>query len=437
MVNIAAVCRAAAFFLPVLAAAQSGVVGTPSGFAAGTTGGGDAAAAAPSDVAELISWLEDETPRVILIDKEFNFLGTEGTKSDQGCRPDSNKCPGKGGQDAINQANWCDNGNAGEGVSAVTVKYDQAALKGIAVKSNKSIVGVGDKGVLKGKGLSLTGGVENVIIQNIHITDLNPEYIWGGDAITLAGSDKVWMRFLREHPTSCYILYYAFNSKTNARNVDHVKISLVGRQMIVTGYDKAGRVTISNSEFDGQTDWSASCNGEHYWTVLVYGADDQITFANNYMHDTSGRSPKIGGADGAGITFHAVNNVFQTNKGHNFDIGSGAEVLLEGNTFNECNQPITSKSANEGGAIFNTPSGSESSCSSYLKRACQANTLTSSGDFGTYKDTSVLEGFNGATSIWEAVSAEEAAASVIANAGIGKLQGGASNSTAKFRRFQS
>ncbi|KAB2572848.1 putative pectin lyase a precursor protein [Lasiodiplodia theobromae] len=404
MVNMGAVCRAAAFFLPALVAAQSGVVGTPSGFATGVTGGGDASPAAPSDVAELISWLEDETPRVILVDKEFNFIGTEGTKSDTGCRPDSNTCPDNGGQDAINEANWCSSD-----YPSVDVKYDQAAMEGINVKSNKSLVGVGDKGVLKGKGLRLTGGVENIIIQNVHITDLNPQYIWGGDAITLAGSDKVW--------------------------IDHCKFSLVGRQMIVTGYDKAGKVTISNNEFDGTTDWSASCNGEHYWTVLVYGADDQITFANNYMHDTSGRSPKIGGADGAGITFHAVNNVFQTNKGHNFDIGSGAEVLLEGNVFNDCNQPITAKSASEGGAIFNTPSGSESSCSSYLKRDCVANSLTSSGDFGEYKDTSVLEGFNGATSIWEAVSADEAGSDVVANAGIGKLSGGASNSTAKFRRF--
>lgn len=196
MVNMAAVCRAAAFFLPALVAAQSGVVGTPTGFAAGVTGGGSAAAAAPADVDELISWLGDDTARVILIDKEFNFLGTEGTKSEQGCRPDSNTCPDNGGQDAINQANWCDNGSAGDGSSAVTVKYDQAALKGIPVKSNKSIVGVGDKGVLKGKGLSLTGGVENVIIQNIHITELNPQYIWGGDAITLAGSDKVWSKYI-------------------------------------------------------------------------------------------------------------------------------------------------------------------------------------------------------------------------------------------------
>lgn len=47
--------------------------------------------------------------------------------------------------------------------------------------------------MLRGIGLRLSGGVSNVIIQNIHITQLNPQYIWGGDAITLVGTDRVWI----------------------------------------------------------------------------------------------------------------------------------------------------------------------------------------------------------------------------------------------------
>ena len=48
--------------------------------------------------------------------------------------------------------------------------------------------------------------------------------------------------------------------------IDHCKITLIGRQMIVTGYEKAGRLTICNCEFDGRTSWSAEYNGQHYWT---------------------------------------------------------------------------------------------------------------------------------------------------------------------------
>lgn len=167
----------------------------------------------------------------------------------------------------------------------VEVTYDVAATNPIDVKSNKSLVGVGDKGVIRGKGFRFVNGAENIIFQNVEITELNPQYIWGGDALQFSGSDLIW--------------------------IDHVRISLVGRQMIVTGFESAGRVTISNSEFDGTTSWSASCNGEHYWTFLFVGEGDQITFANNWIHDTSGRCPKVGDQ----ATLHTVNNYFQTNKG--------------------------------------------------------------------------------------------------------------------------
>ena len=73
-------------------------------------------------------------------------------------------------------------------------------MSGINVGSNKSIIGVGNKGVIRGKGLRMANGAKNVIIQNSHITDLNPQYIWGGDAITLDGSDLVWVgKFNRVH----------------------------------------------------------------------------------------------------------------------------------------------------------------------------------------------------------------------------------------------
>jgi pectin lyase len=32
-----------------------------------------------------------------------------------------------------------------------------------------------------------------VIIQNIRITDINPQFVWGGDAIDLSGATNVWV----------------------------------------------------------------------------------------------------------------------------------------------------------------------------------------------------------------------------------------------------
>ena len=78
--------------------ATYGVVGKPEGFGSGTTGGGNAACVVPSGTQQLKEWLADSTARCIVLDKEFNFKGTEGTATETGCRPASNKCPGNGGK---------------------------------------------------------------------------------------------------------------------------------------------------------------------------------------------------------------------------------------------------------------------------------------------------------------------------------------------------
>jgi pectin lyase len=139
-----------------------------------------------------------------MIDRTWDFRNSDGTTTGQCCSDNvTTKCPGGSSQGQLWIQNTCASG------TFVSCTYDNAATKPIDVKSNKSIVGVGSKGVIMGKGLRLRGGVSNIIIQNIHITNLNPQYVWGGDAITLDDCDRVW--------------------------IDHNKISLIGRQMIVSG----------------------------------------------------------------------------------------------------------------------------------------------------------------------------------------------------------
>ena len=53
------------------------------------------------------------------------------------------------------------------------------------MRDNKTIRGIGKNGVLIGKGLSLRN---NVINQNVHITELNPHLVWGGGAFFIPGS---------------------------------------------------------------------------------------------------------------------------------------------------------------------------------------------------------------------------------------------------------
>lgn len=240
--------RYATFVSTIIAALLRGadaaaVKGSAEGFAKGVTGGGSASAVYPTTTAQLVSYLGDSSARNIYLDRTFDFTGSEGTASETGCAPYGTA---SGCQTAINKNNWCTNYQPNS--PKVNVKYDKAGILGITVKSNKSIIGVGSAGIIKGKGLRIVSGAKNVIIQNIHITNLNPQYVWGGDAITIDNSDMVW--------------------------IDHVTTSLIGRQHIVLGNNPSGRVTISNNFIDGRTSWSATCNGYHYWGLYFTGSND-------------------------------------------------------------------------------------------------------------------------------------------------------------------
>lgn len=246
-------------FLPLERRATT-VSGKAEGFAASVTGGGDAAAVTPTTTDELVKYLGDSSPRVIVLDREFDFRGTEGTTTDSGCSPWGT---GSACQIAINKDDWCTNYEP-DAPKVDKITYDAAGTLGINVASDKTLVGSGSKAVIYGKGLRIVSGAKNIIIQNIHVTEINPQYVWGGDGITIDGSDLIW--------------------------IDHVKTSRIGRQHIVLGEGASNRVTISNSEIDGQTDWSATCDGNHYWGMYFTGSGDLITLKNNYIHHTSGRS---------------------------------------------------------------------------------------------------------------------------------------------------
>lgn len=238
----------AVFFASLLAAlvgssAAAGVTGAAEGFAKGVTGGASGSTVTPTTTAELVSYLGDSSARVILLTKTFDFTGSEGSVTATGCAPYGT---GSACQKAINQNSWCDNYQPN--AAKVSVTYDKAGVSAITVGSNKSLVGVGSAGVIKGKGLKIVSGAKNVIIQNVHITNLNPSLVWGGDAITINNADLVW--------------------------IDHVTTSLIGRQHIVLGTSASNRVTISNSKIDGKTSWSAYCDTYHYWGVYFAGSSD-------------------------------------------------------------------------------------------------------------------------------------------------------------------
>lgn len=127
---------------------------------------------------------------------------------------------------------------------------------------------------------------------------------------------------------------------------------------------------------------------------------------------------------------HDSSAAILTNSSHNFDIEEGAQILFEGNVFEDCKAPMTEAALAVTSGLFNTPTSSDASkCSSALGRDCQVNSLSNSGDFGSFTDTAVVDAVGAADSIWEAMAADEVAAYVKANAGIGKLSDSSSSST--------
>ncbi|KAK6591602.1 Pectin lyase 1 [Botrytis cinerea] len=256
----------------------------------------------------------------------------------------------------------------------------------------KSIVGVGSAGKIKVE-VSTLQVLKNIIIQNVEFVEMNPKYIWGGDAISVDGTDLLW--------------------------IDHVKISRIGRQFITMGPGASNRVSITNSEFDGSTLWSAKCNNHHYWTLYFTGSQDSVTFKGNYIHNTSGRGPKVGGLHSSvkpNVFLQAANNYWSDIAGNAFQIGEGAKVLAEGNIFEKANTPV----------IFDIPSNplwSSSSgvagCASALGRNCQANSLVSSGSFAG-SNTDVLTAAKG-MSLAPVADVGTTKANVLKNAGIGKI----------------
>ncbi|KUI61536.1 Pectin lyase B [Cytospora mali] len=369
-----------AIFLAALAriASAVGVTGAAEGFAKGVTGGGTATPVYPTTTAQLVSYLGDSSARVIILDGTYDFRNTEGTTTSTGCAPwgTASAC-----QVAINQNDWCTNYEPD--APTTSVSYDNAGILGITVNSNKSIVGKNGAKII-GKGLRMVG-VKNIILQNVEITNINPKYVWGGDAITLDNTDLIW--------------------------VDHVTTSLIGRQHIVLGTDASNRVTISNCYFDGYSTWSATCDNHHYWGMYFDGSNDMVTFKNNYIYHMSGRSPKVQG----NTLLHAVNNYWYdyTSTGHGFEVGKGAYVLAEGNVFQ--NVPIEVESSSFAGEMFSVPS-TVAACKTNLGRDCQVNIYGSSGTM-SYTSTDFLVNFKGKNIAAAAAASSSMETTIPANAG--------------------
>lgn len=68
-------------------AAAKKVSGAAEGFAQGATGGDSATPVAARNIQGLVTNLTDKSPRAIVLDRTYDFIGSEGTVRATGCAP--------------------------------------------------------------------------------------------------------------------------------------------------------------------------------------------------------------------------------------------------------------------------------------------------------------------------------------------------------------
>ncbi|KAL4917578.1 pectin lyase fold/virulence factor [Aspergillus aurantiobrunneus] len=335
-------------FLSATLASSQAVSGSAEGFASGVTGGGDATPVYPADTAELGSLLSSEGEQVIVLTKTYDFTGTSATGT---------ACYSWGTGEGC-QLILQDDCN---GEQSTVATYDAAGPTPIPVASDKTLLGEGGEGAIKGKGLSFTDGVSNVIVQNIKIAELNPQFVWGGDALTFDG-------------LMCLELILAV-----------YQTSLIGRVHYVFGYEANSQISLSNNFFNGETTYSTSCDG-----------------------------PALSGT----TLFHACNNVWEENPGHATEGNEQGQGLFEGNVFTNV-ATIADDTTWEAGSLFlsSADGTGNDACESYIGRSCASSIYTNSGDMSAYTDASFLSGWGDLT-IAECAEASEIEGSVSQSAGV-------------------
>lgn len=387
-----------------------GVSKSPIGFAAGVTGGAGGKTVRVSTADDLIKALcgsndgstcTDDEARVIEIDGIIDMTDHEGSGTASGCEGGQICSPASGFKTEITLGftpSEVQNNCRGKTVNTYT--YKKAATKGIRIGSNKTLVGIGANASIKGKGLYIDND-ENIIVRNISITDLNEGMVWGGDAVKIPNAKRVWL--------------------------DHNYIARAGRQLISTGTgDGKGvvdDVTISNNEFDGRTTWSTSCDGTHYWTMLMH-SNGKVTMSGNYLHHFGGRGPRIA-SHGEGALVHIVNNYFADSSGHAIDYDGNSRVLVEGNHFSKVPAPVATDPGGSGQlfGFYKQSEATKSVCKAALGRQCNPNVASPRPTDGKMvQDSSVLSALKSVSSrVVKPYSTADVPDTVKANAGTGKI----------------
>lgn len=173
----------------------------------------------------------------------------------------------------------------------------------IKVGSNKTLRGLGSGATLQGVSLSIENQ-SNIIVQNLKISEINPDLVEAGDGLTINGSHHVW--------------------------IDHCEFSMISDGYLDIRYGSSA-VTVSHNRIVGKNQYV--CGGQHHYISLV--SDSQATFSHNYFDHPSGRNPKV--SDDSQV--HIYSSYYQGVSYFCANAGAGAELLVEGNHYLDSRYP--------------------------------------------------------------------------------------------------
>ncbi len=284
--------------------------GVPIGFAtvqsedvSTTTGGGALRPDFVTTCTELKRLLEDDQPRVIVVDGSIDcHLATP-----QPVTVCVRACDAQTGDSRnmyrvlLPEATDC---SAISGWSASDPTEQRARNETlINLSSNKTLLGRDANAAIFGATLYIRNQ-SNVIVQNIAFADVNPTLVEAGDAITIQASHHVW--------------------------VDHCSFARIS-DGFVDAIDGSQSITISWNRFDG--DNPDACGQRHNYATTFEGAS--VTLHHNFYNRTLGCSPKLG----AGSRGHLFDNYWLDVLYYAIQVGSESQAIVQSNYFEDSKQP--------------------------------------------------------------------------------------------------
>jgi pectate lyase len=269
----------------------------PSGYGAAARGGEGATPVLVSTATELTSALEDDDKAVILIPEGLLDLRLTAAN--------------------IVQQATCPTPCTGSNKTVYTVLLATATCpvalvnrprndRRIQVGSNKTIVGLGRGALLRGASFDL-GTSTNVILRNLSIFDVNPTMIEAGDAISLTQPSDAWV----DHCTFKWISDGFTDASAGTTNV-----------------------TISWSHYDGLSD--DACSGHHPRASQF--VDAVGTLHHNFWDHVDTHAPTVSHPT---ARVHLYDNYTTDDADYAVEASCGAQVLLEGNTFENVVYPTS------------------------------------------------------------------------------------------------